>query len=114
MDSFSVTLTDILLLVLPICVAFGCVSMVLGAAPSTPQVHPALLMQLIISHPSHGSFAFACMDHRMFGWVQHATLCIRETVRWLSGEINLLAAASLFIFSRAAGSWGWEVCSYLT
>lgn len=94
MDSFSVTLTYIVLLVLPVCVAFGCVSMVLGAAPSTHQVHPALLMQLIISCPSHGSFAFARMDHRMFGWVRHNKLPIRETVGWLSGEINLLAAAS--------------------
>ena len=94
MDLFSVPLTDILLLVLRICVAFGCVSMVLEAAPNTHQVHPALLMQLIISYPSHGSFAFARMDHRMFGWVQHAKLCIRETVRWLSGEMNVLAAAS--------------------
>lgn len=55
MNSSSVTIIYILLLVFPVCVAFMCISVVLGAAPSSHQTHPALLMQLIISSPSHGS-----------------------------------------------------------
>lgn len=48
--------------------------------------------------------------HGMLGWGQHTTLGIRETIRWLLGEINLLSAASSFTLSAAARSLG---CSYL-
>lgn len=40
--------------------------------------------------------------HGMLGWGQHTKLGIRETIRWLLGEINLLAAASSFTLSAAA------------
>ena len=60
----------ILLPVFPVCVAFMCISVVLGAAPSSHQTPPALLMQWIMSSPSRSSgLIHFCLHGPWDAWV---------------------------------------------
>lgn len=98
MNQSKVTLICILVLVFCTSVALVCISVVLGLPPSPHQVHLWLFMQETIFSPSTAKGSSVHSSSGMLGCGGHSKFGITDAIRWLPGEISVLATASLICF----------------